>query len=105
MMKIKKDKKSPKLKLKPEIAKKDSQKTDWQKGLLISVFVCFLILFFGCLYLLLRPIPQEIKEVIDDDVSSADIRFSEETLKRLEERQSPPQAEDPRTGKNPFSSF
>lgn len=105
MMKIKKDKNSPETKLKPKAAKKDSQKTDWQKGLLITVFACFLILLLGCLYLLLRPIPQGIKEAIDSDVPSTDIRFNEETLRRLEERQSPPQAEDPKTGKNPFSSF
>jgi flagellar motor component MotA len=84
---------------------KNTQNTDWQRGLFISIVMIFIVFFFACAYLLIKPIPEEIKSRIDEEISSVDILFNEKTLEEIRSRQNPVQTESVSTGKNPFTSF
>ena len=46
---------------------------------------------------------ESIKENINEDISSTNVNFSEETLDMVKERQTPKESTESSSGKNPFS--
>ncbi|MDD3678709.1 MAG: hypothetical protein PHT36_00430 [Patescibacteria group bacterium] len=83
----------------------NAQKTDWQRGLLFSLVLIFVVFLLACGYFIIRPLPKDIKDSIDKEISSVDINFNEKTLDDIKARQNPTQLEEISTGKNPFTSF
>lgn len=77
----------------------------WQKALL-GVIVATLLLMLGTsIYLAVRPISREVKEVIDEEISSSDIIFDQKTINNIKARQLPNAVPNTTSGKNPFASF
>lgn len=79
--------------------------SDWQKGLYLAVISVLVIFILACAYLFIKPIPENIKQSINEELDSIDITFNKETLENIKARQNPVQQEVTSKGKNPFAPF
>lgn len=85
--------------------KEQNLKTSWQKALFSTVLVSLFIYVCFAAYLFIRPIPDDVREIINTEINAADIKFDKKILDNLKKRQSPPDVAAPSTGKNPFLAF
>jgi hypothetical protein len=97
----------PNLKLNLDINffNKKNKGTLWQKGILGVNLLLALFIVLSCSYLFIKPISSEIKNIIDDEISSVDIIFDQKTIDSIEARQEPSSTKDTSVGKNPFAGF
>ena len=84
---------------------RSGRNSSWQKAILgaIGISVVFYLLAAG--YLFFKPLSTEIKDIIDQEVSSTNISFDQKTLEMLKSRQLPPANTQTTSGKNPFIPF
>lgn len=97
--------KSKKINIDFKKLQKSSKNTNWQRGVYLALLITLAIFVIGCAYLMFRPIPSSIKEIVDEEILSTDISFNESALNDIRERQNPTQTPKPETGKNPFTPF
>lgn len=92
-------------KIKEEISKLASAnaKTNWTKGIVWAIFICFFLFLAADAYLLLRPLSPEVKNIIDSEVNSTNIIFDQNVLDSLKTKQGPEAPIISPTGKNPFT--
>lgn len=82
-----------------------SKGTMWQKAVLATLLSLAVLFTLGCAYLFFKPLPVDIKKIIDDEISSIDIIFDQKTIDDIKERQKPIENTGTTTGKNPFAPF
>jgi hypothetical protein len=78
-------------------------KTNWTKGVFFALFACFIIFALANVYLLFRPISKDVKEIIDQEVNSANLNFDQKTIDTIKKRQEPNTVITVPVGKNPFT--
>ncbi|MBW6431592.1 hypothetical protein K0A96_00215 [Patescibacteria group bacterium] len=79
--------------------------SDWQKGVYLAVIAVLFIFVLACIYLFIKPIPENVEDSIAKELEAVDISFNKKTLENLKARQNPIQPEEASTGKNPFAPF
>lgn len=79
--------------------------SSWEKGIFIAVLVSLVIFLAANVYLIFKPIPDDLRAIIDEEINSSNITFDQKTIDSLKERQNPPESETPISGKNPFAPF
>lgn len=82
-----------------------AEKSMWQKGFLAVAVITVIIFSISCAYLLIRPINEDLKKIVEEEISSTNINFDKNTLDNLEKRRAPEKITAPSTGKNPFMPF
>lgn len=96
--------KIPKITLKLNLKDKGKGST-WQKALFGVILATLILMTAATLYLIFRPISKDVREVIDQEISSSDIIFDQKTIDSIKERQTPSTIPDTSGGKNPFAPF
>lgn len=93
------------LKLNLKLLANRNRGTVWQKSILGVLLALLVLMLGGCGFLFFKPLSTDIKNIIDEEISSVDIIFDQKTIKSIEERQKPSESIETTTGKNPFASF
>lgn len=79
--------------------------TSWQKGVFITLLLGLLVYIVLLGYLFIKPVSPEVKDIIEKELSTSDIKFNQKTLESLQKRQQPSAPGQLPTGKNPFIPF
>jgi hypothetical protein len=85
--------------------KESNLKTSWTKAIFATLLVSLVIYLAFNGYLFFRPIPTQIREIIDTEVNSTDITFDTKTIDKLKQRQNPTENTAAPVGKNPFMPY
>lgn len=85
--------------------KLNTKNTEWTRGVYFALVISVVIFGLLCIYLFFKPISNDLKLIIDDEISSSDVRFNKSTLEMVKERQNPKETSEPSSGKNPFAPF
>jgi hypothetical protein len=85
--------------------KESNLKTSWSKAIFATVLVSLAIYIGFSAYLFFRPVPTNIRGIIDTEVNSTDITFDTKTIDKLKQRQNPSENTASAVGKNPFMPF
>jgi hypothetical protein len=93
--------------IKEQIAKliSTNAKSNWTKGVLWAILICFIVFVIANTYLLFRPLSNEVKGIIDGEINSSNINFDQKTIDALKTRQVPNSPTVTPGGKNPFTSL
>jgi hypothetical protein len=78
-------------------------KTNWLSGVFYALLLCFVIFLLANVYLLVRPISKDVKDIIDLEVDSSNLIFDQKTIDAIKKRQEPNAVISLPGGKNPFT--
>lgn len=82
-----------------------NSKTNWTEGIFWAIIICFLLFTSANIYLMIRPLSNDVKEIIDQEVNSSNIIFDQKTIEILKSKQGPETKIILPGGKNPFISL
>lgn len=85
--------------------KKSNKNTQWYRAVYFALIISVVIFGSMCVYLFFKPASSEITAIIDAEISATNVKFNEETLEMVKERQTPKETIDLSSGKNPFAPF
>lgn len=84
---------------------KQNKNFNWQRAVFGAVAISALIFGIACAYLMIKPVDNNIKAIIDEEISAVDVIFDQKIIEEIEERQIPTEKKEPSSGKNPFTPF
>lgn len=93
------------LNLKKFVKQIGREKSSWQKGVLFAAIIVFVALLAACVQLVFKPLNQEIKGIVEEEVSSTNIIFDKKTLDDIKKRYQPQSTINPTGSKDPFAQF
>lgn len=93
------------LNLKKFVKQIGREKSSWQKGVLFAAIIVFVALLAACVQLVFKPLNQEIKGIVEEEVSSTNIIFDKKTLDDIKKRYQPQSTINPIGSKDPFAQF
>ncbi len=82
---------------------KTNKSTLWYRAIYYALIISVAIFTVACLYLFFKSIPSNITTIIDQEISSTNVKFDTKTLEMVKERQNPKETTESSSGKNPFS--
>lgn len=82
-----------------------SEKSSWQKSLLVAVLVSLVVFIAASAYLFFKPLNEEIKKIVEAEISSTNINFDKKTLENIQKRYQPQSTTQPTGSKDPFALF
>jgi uncharacterized protein YpmS len=84
---------------------RENKNSDWAKSILFVLFATVLALYLIVVYILLSPLDQNIKEIIDNQANESKVEFDIKTINTIKERRNIPVTPNTSSGKNPFLPY